>query len=72
MPSSIPLDRATSILRRKVAVTTTEEREEAAARVLAELTDLLRIKVWAYRVLDAQDEEAAAIARRGLEDALAQ
>lgn len=72
MPNSMPLDRATSVLRGKVAVTTTEEREAAAARVLAELTDLLRIKVWAYRVLDAQDEEAAAIARRGLEVALAQ
>lgn len=71
MPEPLDLHQAAAILRGHGGIGTTgEHRKLAAARVLYELDDEFRCRVWSRKLLDALDRGQAddiARARRGLE-----
>ncbi|MCO7195047.1 hypothetical protein [Pseudonocardia sp. McavD-2-B] len=69
----IELHAAMSVLRGQTGATTREQRVAAERRVVREVEDLTRVKVWAYKLLDALaagDDVAVERARRGLAEAL--
>jgi hypothetical protein len=74
MPDTqMPLHQAADVLRGHGIAISHQERSAAAFRVLRELERLNRVSVWSRRLVDAlaaDDEDATAKARRGLEDAL--
>ncbi|MCF7552588.1 hypothetical protein [Pseudonocardia sp. WMMC193] len=74
MPEPLDLHQAAAILRGHGGLSTTaDHRKRAAARILYELDDEFRCRVWSRKLLDALDSGQAddvARARRGLERVL--